>query len=855
MSMWGNLRNAMLNGSRSSTFTQEQADKSMSTLVSTLKAYFSLLVKEYEGGKKPQYAQAMDSVRKLLDEAAKAKQSGPKPDEMQKWFRAYFRTQHEMAVSGLLDAEDAAARKASKQQDEMFRQVMKVWPERTKEIAASITKQQKMQAEHEDFVEEKESRKKKSGGSKSEDEGERAFFARLKEWLQRHPSELEAGIGREGASGVKIGLMGLLGPASPLVHLLDRVVDLEKLTSKALNGVKSLMLWGPRKLAKITMGGVKMLFHKKPEEEREEKSRQNKIVSLMERIYDWLRGKGSKKDGGGHGKGLFGMLAGLLLGGKELLSKMGLASLGFGRGAFGLVKGVFKWIGKQLLLGAWSLIKGIGGRLLGIIGDGLAALVDLFMEGVAALVAAPEILIGVAIAAAIAGVAYLAYKYRKQIKKFAEETWDKIKTGVGKAWNWAKTGVEKAWADTKTEGKTIWKDVKSDYNSIKDWMESKVKNLANGLLNHVKTAWDDVKNFGAGLAHGAVHAAARAGGALVRGTMHAGGYEARAAGAVTSGLGHLVGSKYLINRGHQLTTMGVQADKMAGVLGSEASFRISSAGARGLGKLGLKMPNSTIGDVLLNAASTVGVDPGLLFAEAQAESNFDPNARANSSSASGLFQFVRKTWAGMVSKYGRKYDIGMGDIMNPRANAIMGALLLKQNQDYLARHGVAPNAGNTYLAHFMGAAGAVAFIRAMQQNPNADAAKAFPKQAASNPSIFRRNGQDATLAQVYAQMTGDPRKVSTAKAAAYDKALGISTYGSTPATGSQHVLTNAFRKSAGSVSFPRIPVTPHVPRTTPVQTPVVQKQANTGILVSAKTIPSFITDEGLLMLNTPGLAI
>ncbi len=276
--------------------------------------------------------------------------------------------------------------------------------------------------------------------------------------------------------------------------------------------------------------------------------------------------------------------------------------------------------------------------------------------------------------------------------------------------------------------------------------------------------------------------------------------------------------------------------------------------ARYAGKL--LIPNPTVRQVIVDAARQVGVDPGLMLAIASAESGFNPNAKATTSSATGLYQFTAGTWSSMVTKYGSQYGIRSGDAQDPRANAIMGALFVRDNANALAKAGVAPDVQNIYMAHFMGAGGAIQFVHAMNRNPGASAASIFPAQAAANKSIFYAgDGAPRSLAQVYQLMTDNPAKVTVAKVASYDRMIG--------STQSTPVLA-----TASTPTFSRVSPTQQqelassaTAATTPVATPSERKAAaaTTSPVVassslSVDSVPSFITDEGLLILNLPGVA-
>src|SRR5215813_1025776 len=56
-----------------------------------------------------------------------------------------------------------------------------------------------------------------------------------------------------------------------------------------------------------------------------------------------------------------------------------------------------------------------------------------------------------------------------------------------------------------------------------------------------------------------------------------------------------------------------------------------------------------------NASKSTGVDFGYLMAQAAQESSFQADARAASSSATGLYQFLDSTWLSMMRTHGAKY--------------------------------------------------------------------------------------------------------------------------------------------------------------------------------------------------------
>lgn len=120
---------------------------------------------------------------------------------------------------------------------------------------------------------------------------------------------------------------------------------------------------------------------------------------------------------------------------------------------------------------------------------------------------------------------------------------------------------------------------------------------------------------------------------------------------------------------------------------------------------------------------------------AQAESGGNPNAKAKTSSASGLFQFTDGTWRDMVKKYGKEYGITMRDKNNPEAQRIMVEKFTEENAQVLSKVlGRAPNDGELYLAHFAGAGGAKRLLKA--RGKKMPAAKILPSAAKANRTIF-----------------------------------------------------------------------------------------------------------------------
>lgn len=177
------------------------------------------------------------------------------------------------------------------------------------------------------------------------------------------------------------------------------------------------------------------------------------------------------------------------------------------------------------------------------------------------------------------------------------------------------------------------------------------------------------------------------------------------------------------------------------------------------------------------ASSATGVDADFLVRTARRESAMNPSARAPTSSAAGLFQFIEQTWLGTVKAHGAKHGYGQyadliyrgsdgrwrveGSARNvvldlrfdPQAASTMAGELTASNAAYLrGRTGREPGAGDLYAAHFLGPAGAAQLMEAMERRPGSSAAAIFPEAAAANRSIFYRDGRPATVAEVHANL-------------------------------------------------------------------------------------------------------
>ena len=179
-------------------------------------------------------------------------------------------------------------------------------------------------------------------------------------------------------------------------------------------------------------------------------------------------------------------------------------------------------------------------------------------------------------------------------------------------------------------------------------------------------------------------------------------------------------------------------------------------------------------NAIKKASVATGVNFSYLVEKAAVESSFDTNAKAKTSSATGLYQFIDKTWMAMVRDHGADYGLGKyaakiddnghvadardrKEILNlrkdPEISAVMNAEYDSDNYQQL-KDNVGGNIGSTelYLAHFFGAGGASGFLNAMKKSPDMAAADVFPKEARANRNVFfdSSTGAPRSLGEVYA---------------------------------------------------------------------------------------------------------
>jgi hypothetical protein len=177
------------------------------------------------------------------------------------------------------------------------------------------------------------------------------------------------------------------------------------------------------------------------------------------------------------------------------------------------------------------------------------------------------------------------------------------------------------------------------------------------------------------------------------------------------------------------------------------------------------------------ASRSTNVDFGYLMAQAAQESSFQADAKATTSSATGLFQFIDSTWLDTMRQHGAQHGLGqlaqqittdgagrpvvadpaareriLALRKDPGVSAAMAAELAKSNKAEVERAlGRPAHSTDLYLAHFLGASGATELLKAVQQNGATPAASLLPEAAAANRAVFfdAQSGEPRTVADLY----------------------------------------------------------------------------------------------------------
>ena len=174
---------------------------------------------------------------------------------------------------------------------------------------------------------------------------------------------------------------------------------------------------------------------------------------------------------------------------------------------------------------------------------------------------------------------------------------------------------------------------------------------------------------------------------------------------------------------------------------------------------------------ILQAAQDVGVDAIYMLALADKESAMNPRAKARTSSAEGLFQFIDQTWFEAIWRFGGRHDLdylstailkkddGIFQVpdsrvkqailrlrLDPYVSTVMAAELLKLDRATLKeRFGREMQSHECYLSHFLGREGAGRLLEVVNESPGTKGSALFPAAAKANRPIFYAKPKVATV--------------------------------------------------------------------------------------------------------------
>ena len=199
--------------------------------------------------------------------------------------------------------------------------------------------------------------------------------------------------------------------------------------------------------------------------------------------------------------------------------------------------------------------------------------------------------------------------------------------------------------------------------------------------------------------------------------------------------------------------------------------------AEGRAGRALTIPTQAAAAIRLSALTT-GADFAYMMKLAYAESTFDPEAGAPTSTAKGLYQFIEDTWVQTISRYGSEHGMGvlsrhftvqpdmngtmvgrsenpwmriasLGLRDQPQLAGLMSAELQLHNEFLIeCALGRDLDDAELYMGHFMGHDAAYQFLRTYDSAPQTNAAAAFPAAARANEGVFYSSGASRSMAGV-----------------------------------------------------------------------------------------------------------
>lgn len=173
-----------------------------------------------------------------------------------------------------------------------------------------------------------------------------------------------------------------------------------------------------------------------------------------------------------------------------------------------------------------------------------------------------------------------------------------------------------------------------------------------------------------------------------------------------------------------------------------------------------------------NSAKQAGIDYGFT-------TQIKDAAGKPTSSAVGVTQMTGGTFLGLMKNpdiaaaiqpyvktdLSKLTDAELLELRKDRTVSILsGGAYAAQNTKTLENAlGRSVSSAEVYMAHFMGAGGAIGFINAYQNNPSQSAAKLMPKAAEANKPVFYKDGKELSVSEIYGNISNgfalDPSRI------------------------------------------------------------------------------------------------
>lgn len=255
--------------------------------------------------------------------------------------------------------------------------------------------------------------------------------------------------------------------------------------------------------------------------------------------------------------------------------------------------------------------------------------------------------------------------------------------------------------------------------------------------------------------------------------------------------------------------------------------------------------SQAVNAALKRASEATGAGFDVLYNMARRESSLDPAAKAKTSSAAGLFQFIEQTWLGAVKNYGSRHGLNVeaaaitttssgkfvvadqtkrDDILNMRfdpakAAALAGELIQENKAGLESRLGRGVDAAEVYAAHFLGLGGALKLLRAA---PDDNAAELLPAAAAANRNVFYEGDRAKTIKEVMTSLA---------------KSMNVASAASEPRTSIAETAVKAAVAEAGAPVL-RDPVLAAAPLGKQATTPRVLEKKSAEMVAAGFSLPN-----------------